>query len=255
MLELKNITLFRGNLCVANQINLTLEKGKIYAILGPNGTGKSSLINAIFGELKFTGNIVFENEILNFYKHYAWKKKIGYMPQDNFVDASLSALEVVLLGLIDHLGIYLSKEQIQMAANIMQELGILHLAHQDISNLSGGQRQMVMFASVLLKNPKILLLDEPVSALDMHHQCILLDHVKTYTKRENLLTLMVLHDLSLAAQFCDEIIILSQGKIQAKGDATIITKRLIEEVYQTEAEIFYDKNGLPCVLAKAAIKN
>lgn len=175
------------------------------------------------------------------------------MPQDNSIDANLSALEVVLLGFIDHLGIYLSNEQLLKAANIMQKLGILDLAQRDIMSLSGGQRQMVMFASVLLKNPKILLLDEPVSALDMHHQCVLLEAVKKQTQKEKLITLIVLHDLSLAAQFADELVILNDAKIVAKGYAkNIITKELIEKIYHIKAEIFYNQEGLPFVAAKSA---
>lgn len=253
MLKLENVNINRASLCVAKDLNLNFEKGKIYAILGPNGAGKSSLISAIFGTIKFEGKISFKDEILSLKNSHSWRKNIGYMPQDNSIDANLSALEVVLLGFIDHLGIYLSDKQLLKAANIMQKLGILDLAQRDIMSLSGGQRQMVMFASVLLKNPKILLLDEPVSALDMHHQCVLLEAVKKQTQKEKLITLIVLHDLSLAAQFADELVILNDAKIVAKGYAkNIITKELIEKIYLIKAEIFYNQEGLPFVAAKSA---
>lgn len=250
MLELKNVTIMRKNLCVADNINLSLESGKIHCILGPNGVGKSSLISAIFGTLDYSGTITFSQEILTRKN----QKIIGFMPQDNNVDASLSALEVVLLGLIDHLGIYLSDEQIRCAASLMEELGILHLAQRDILNLSGGQRQMVMFAQTLIKNPQILLLDEPVSALDMHHQCVLLECVRKYTKERNLLTIMVLHDLSLSAQFADQIVVLNQGKINAQGiPKEVLNKELIENLYRVKTEIFYNDRGIPVIAAKKAI--
>lgn len=248
MLKLENFSVHRKDLCVVNQINLELERGKIYAILGANGAGKSSLLGAIFGEFASRGSIEFDGKELH-------KKLIGYMPQDNYIDASLSALEVVLLGLVDKLGMYLSDEQIKKAAQVMEELGILHLAQRDISTLSGGQRQMVNFASVLLKEPQILLLDEPVSALDLHHQCVLLENVKRHTKGQNLLTLVILHDLSLASQFADELVILHEAKIRAKNKPELVlNKDLLKEVYRIDADIFYCERGLPCVLAKAAAK-
>ncbi|WP_260604804.1 ABC transporter ATP-binding protein [Campylobacter sp. MIT 12-8780] len=111
-----------------------------------------------------------------------------------------------------------------------------------------------MFASVLIKSPEILLLDEPVSALDMHHQCVLLESVRKSTYEKGLLTIMILHDLSLAAQFADEILILHDAKIRAKGEAKEVLKRdIIEPIYRVRADIFKDDDGKPIVLAKAAI--
>ncbi|MCX2683088.1 ABC transporter ATP-binding protein [Campylobacter sp. MIT 21-1685] len=251
MLKLENFTLFRSNICLADSIHLCFEKGKVYAILGPNGTGKSSLLQAIFGELSFSGILRFKGEDVCGMKKKIWKKKLAYMPQDNFVDLNLSALDLVLLGLMDNLGLYISDEQIMLATNMMEKLGILALAHRNISELSGGQRQMLLFASVLLKQPQILLLDEPVSALDMHYQCILLEQVRMQTKSRELLSILVLHDLSLACQFADELVLLYQGEIKAKGKPRkVITKELLKEIYAVQADIFYDDNSLPCVFVK-----
>ncbi len=244
MLELKDLNIKRKNLCIAKAIHLKLKAGKVHCLLGANGAGKSSLIQAIFGLLPYEGEIFFNKETLN-QKH---QKIIGFMPQDNHLDANLSALEVVLLGLIDHLGMYLSDDQIKQAARLMEELGILHLAQRDILSLSGGQRQMVMFAQTLIKKPKILLLDEPVSALDLHHQCVLLEYVRQYTQQRGLITLMVLHDLSLSAQFSDILIVLDQGSIQVEGSPKeVLQKERIEALYKIKTEIFYHTNGIPVI--------
>ena len=255
MLKLENVSIYRSELCVANAINSEFEAGKVYAILGPNGAGKTSLISAVFGDLAFKGAIKHKEFELSLKNHFAWKKRIAYMPQDSVVDASLSALEVVLLGLIDELGMYVNDSQIKQALSLMDELGILHLAGRDILNLSGGQRQMVMFASVLIKAPEILLLDEPVSALDMHHQCVLLECVRSYTRKEKLITVVILHDLSLASQFADELVVLSNAKIWAQGGAkSVLTKDLIENLYKIKADIFYDESDKPVIVAKSALK-
>lgn len=248
MLKLTNLHIKRGSQFVAEGFNLTLEKGKIYSILGPNGAGKSSLMKAIFGEVPFNGNIQFGDETLTKRHLLDWRKRFGYMPQDTQVEASLTALEVVLLGKMDALHMHISDELLAEVASIMEKLGIAHLAHRDVMRLSGGQRQMVMFAQVLLRNPEILMLDEPVSALDMHHQLNLLEHVVEYTRKNQLITIMVLHDLSLAAQFSDEIILIGQGKVHGFGRAKeVLQADLISRLYNVDIEILYDKLGHPVI--------
>lgn len=249
MLVLQDFTLYRGKLCVANQLNLTFETGKVYAILGPNGAGKSSLMKGIFTELPFRGTLQFDGKALLPNAFYSWRKRIGYMPQDSVVDASLSALEVVLLGQLDALSTHVSDEQLHAAITLMQALGIEHLAGQDVLSLSGGQRQMVMFAQVLLRNPELLLLDEPVSALDMHHQCVLLERVHQQTHERGMLTLMILHDLNLAAQFADEVILLADGKIHGKGKAAdVLQQDLVERLYNVPIYRHQDPSGLPIII-------
>lgn len=248
MLKLNDVTIQRGNLVVADKINLNFEQGKIYTLLGPNGAGKSSLLKTLFGEITHQGTIDFDGNKLTSNHLHSWRKKIGYMPQDTQVEASLNALEVILLGQLDSLNMYISDELLNEAVDIMDKLGISHLAHQDIMRLSGGQRQMVMFAQVLLRKPHILLLDEPVSALDMYHQINLLEYVNAYTRANNLITIMVLHDLSLAAQFSDNVILLSEGKIQAKGRACdVLECDIIRRLYNVNIEILYDGNGSPII--------
>ena len=249
MMQLEQLTIYRGQLCVADGISLSLQPGRAYAVLGPNGAGKSSLIKTIFAELPYRGRISYRGETLSPGRHMAWRKPIGYMPQDTVVDASLTALEVVLLGLMGNLTMHVSDEQLSRAVALMATLGIAHLADRDVLDLSGGQRQMVMFAQVLLRDPQILLLDEPVSALDMHHQCVLLEAVRHHTRERSLITLMILHDLNLAAQFADEIILLADGRIQAQGaPSTVLNKETIERIYRVETAVYHDSDGAPAVV-------
>ncbi|ETD72906.1 peptide ABC transporter substrate-binding protein [Pelistega indica] len=248
MLILNNISISRGDLVIADKANLRLEKGKTYTILGPNGAGKSTLLKTIFGEVPFKGDIHYLDMPLSLKHLLKWRKPIGYMPQDTVVEASLTVLEVVLLGRLDALHMHVGDELLTEAAKMLDMLGIAHLAHRDVMRLSGGQRQLVMFAQVLLRQPEILLLDEPVSALDMHHQLNLLEHVCAYTKANHVITVMILHDLSLAAQFSDEIILLGKNNVQAQGHAEeVLTAKIISDLYNVDIEILKDSLGLPVI--------
>lgn len=248
MLQLHNLTISRNKQKIVDNLDLSLEQGKIYTILGPNGAGKSSLIKTIFGEIKYQGTISYQQQKINNLNLTHWQQSIGYMPQDCQVEASLNALEVILLGRLDKLGMYVNDTLLNEAAQLMQQLDIHHLAQQDITALSGGQRQLVMFAQVLMKQPKILMLDEPVSALDIHHQLNLLEQVSLYTKQQQTITIMILHDLSLAAQFSDYLLLFGKGKLQAQGKPIEVLKpELIRQLYHIELEILFDSEGLPVI--------
>ena len=248
-LALHDVTLMRGQTCTARDCSMTFRAGEVNAILGPNGTGKSSLIKAIFGELPLkAGRITLGEEALSRRSLFRWRKVIGYMPQDTGVEAALSTLDVVLLGRMDALHMHIGDDDLHAALSAMRAVGIDHLAQRDIQSLSGGQRQLALFAQVMLRDPQVLLLDEPVSALDMHHQMVLLDHVRAETRARNLVTVMVLHDLSLAAQFADRITLLGDGRIVAEGEPdAVLTPEIIGPLYRVAVERLTDSQGKPVI--------
>lgn len=243
MLILKDVNVKRANNLILDKINLEFENGKIYAIIGANGAGKSSLLDAIFGRVKADGKISLDDFILNKKTYKSWQNNIAYMLQDFNSNANLSALEVVLLGKLKKLGLFIKDEELEFALNIMKSLNINHLANKNINALSGGQRQMISFAQVLAKEPKVLLLDEPVSALDLHYQCLLLEALKEQTYTKNLISIVVLHDLNLASRFCDELIVLHKNLVYQKGLANnIITKQMLKDLYDVNVNVLADEN-------------
>ena len=249
MLELNKLTLAIGKQTLVDGLNLQLQPGQLHVIIGPNGTGKTSLLRALFGELApEAGDIRFDGEPLSRLHLARWRKRFGYMPQNIQLELDLSVLEVVVLGRLDSLSMRLADEDILAALQALQALGIAHLADRAMYSLSGGQRQMVLFAQVLLRDPQIMMLDEPVSALDLQHQMQLMEHLHHQTRAKQWVSLVVLHDLNLAAQFADQLIVLAGGKLQAFGPpARVLDAALISRLYQVPVDIHHDRDGQPYI--------
>ena len=249
MLELNKLTLAIGKQTLVDGLNLQLQPGQLHVIIGPNGTGKTSLLRALFGELApEAGDIRFNGEPLSRLHLARWRKRFGYMPQNIQLELDLSVLEVVVLGRLDSLSMRLADEDILAALQALQALGIAHLADRAMYSLSGGQRQMVLFAQVLLRDPQIMMLDEPVSALDLQHQMQLMEHLHHQTRAKQWVSLVVLHDLNLAAQFADQLIVLAGGKLQAFGPpAQVLDAALISRLYQVPVDIHHDRDGQPYI--------
>lgn len=249
MLELDDLTLRLGGLTLAEGLNLKLQPGQLHAIIGPNGTGKTSLLRALFGELPLAkGQIRLAGRAMMPRALAHWRQAIGYMPQNTQLDLDLSALEVVVLGRLQRLSMRLSDDDLQAALAALQALDIAHLADRPMHTLSGGQRQMVLFAQVLLRQPRLMLLDEPVSALDLKHQMQLMEHLKTQTVDQGWISLAVLHDLNLAAQFADQLIVLGEGRLQAFGPpAQVLSRELVQRLYQVPVDVRQEADGQPYV--------
>ncbi|NLQ17910.1 ABC transporter ATP-binding protein [Marinomonas sp. M1K-6] len=249
MLQVNKLNVAFDDLILAQGMSFTLVPGKVNVIIGPNGTGKSTLLKTLFGDIQATsGEIKFKNDTLQRKQLSQWRQQFGYMPQDIRLDVELSALEVVLLGQLNTLGFRLEDHVIEEALNALDKIGLLHLANRPVNRLSGGQCQMILFAQALMRKPKILMLDEPVSALDLHFQHVLLDHLDTQTKDQGWITVMVLHDLNLAAQYADNLLVLKDGKLVASGHPNdILTPSLIKDVYNVHADVTKDATGVPFV--------
>ena len=254
MLILDNLSVAHGKKTIMQGISTTLHSGQVHVIIGPNGTGKSTLLRTLFADLPLnSGQIRWQGKALDTGHHRSrmlqqWRRDIAYMPQDSGLDISLSVLEIVVLGGLETLTMHIDPSILEQAMACLQAAGIADLAHRDIGSLSGGQRQMALFAQVLMRNASMMLLDEPVSALDLHHQIAMLDLVREQTQARNMVTVIVLHDLNLACQYADNLLIFSHGTLQASGaPLEIISSALLSHTYGVALEIVYDHGGLPLI--------
>lgn len=245
---LEGVTVRYGGIDAVRNISLAVAAGEILALIGPNGSGKSSLLKAIAGMVPHAGRISHANA-----GHAGhWREHIGYMPQDNGARASLTVIETVLLGLVHQLSLRIDATAMAKVAMQLGELGITHLANRAIGDLSGGQRQLVFLAQTLVRRPSILLLDEPISALDLQYQVHVLDVLRRLTRCNTLTTIVVMHDLNMVARFADRVAVLLAGEVAAEG---IISETLLPPViarcFGVEALVEVISDGKPVIVARA----
>lgn len=218
-------------------LDLVAETGEILAVIGPNGSGKSSLIKAIAGVIPHGGTITFDGS-----RRQA--DRIGYMPQDIGGRAALTVLETVLLGRLGRLGLRVGAADLDAVEAGLRELGLLALASRYLGELSGGQRQLVFLAQALASKPALLLLDEPISALDIRHQLEVMEVVARATRERGLTTVVVLHDLNIAARFADAVAVMQRGRLICHGrPEAMIEPATIARVFEVQAAMYTAPDG------------
>ena len=222
-----------GGKPILSNLSANFKGGQFTAILGPNGTGKTTLLKAMMGIIPYKGTVVTRSGAESIPM-----SRFSYLCQLNKSPSQLTVIEMVLLGLVSQLTWRVNEEQQLLAENMLKSLGLLAMSTQRFSALSGGQQQMVAMAQALISKPKILLLDEPTSALDLRHQVQVLDLAKQYTSDSGAVTVAVLHDLSLAARYSDQLLLLNNGSVVASGEPKLVLRPdLLEQVYQVEVDV------------------
>jgi iron complex transport system ATP-binding protein len=231
---------------VIHDVGLHVAPGKIVGLLGPNGSGKSTILKVISGILgDYQGTVQVAGREVHSLKRRELGCQLAVVPQESTFGFSFSALEIVLMGRHPHLAglAFESQSDIDIASNALDRCGALDLASRPIHELSAGERQRVVFARALAQQTQILLLDEPASFLDIRHQVELYDIVRELTLEHECGVLTVMHDLNLAAEYCDYIYLLANGRIAASGPtAEVLTYTNLTQVFETE--VYVDVNTL-----------
>ncbi len=251
-LKIENMKVSYGKHDVIKNISNNFESGRIISIIGPNGTGKSTLLKAIAHLIPFSGDV----RIVGDEKVYDTNNCITYVPQMTGAIINLTVFEMVLLGRIKDLKWNVEKVHLDAVAAVLDELNLTKLSYMKFSQLSGGQRQMVVLAQALVSYPKILLLDEPTSALDLKHQLEIMEIVKKYTRKTGAIAIFVLHDIALAARYSDELILLNEGYAVKQGEiGEVIQENILENVYEVKLDVTYNRSGYVTITPLYVISN
>jgi len=238
MLKVEKLSAGYSSKKIIRELSLSFEEGKVYALLGPNGVGKSTFLKALFGLIKsYLGAIYLNGEELSKLSLKELAKRLSYLPQKTSSLPSLTVYETILLGRRPHFVFEPKEKDYAVVEDIISELSLGELAFKRLEELSGGELQKVLLARALAQEPKVLLLDEPINHLDPKNQLEILKLLRTLTRNKNLITLIVLHDLNLALRFADYFIFLKDGKVFAQGDEEIITPELVSRIYEISVEI------------------
>ncbi|MEM1672233.1 MAG: ABC transporter ATP-binding protein [Archaeoglobaceae archaeon] len=240
MLEVESLTYSYGKRDVLKDIAFSLERGEMLFIIGPNGSGKTTLLKCLNGILKPKGSIYVEKINLNKLNPLEIAKKMGYVPQRGEI-SFLTVFDAILLGRKPHIKWEVSEKDIKIVEETIKMLKIEHLALRKLNELSGGELQLVLIARALAQQPRYLLLDEPTNNLDIKNQIEVMRLVKTAVKDKGISAIVTVHDINLALNYAEKVLVLKDGKIFAFGGRDVINEDIISAVYGIKAEILkYD---------------
>ncbi len=247
MLKVKNICYsYKNKKEVLKNITFSAKKGQITTILGPNGSGKTTLFKCISGLLPdYKGEVEFDGKLINNLDFKERAKIFSVVPQEHTPPFAYLVFDVVLMGRANYIGIFSTpkKEDYKIAEEALEFVGIKHLKDIPYTEISGGERQLVLIARALAQKAPVMLLDEPVNHLDFRNQLEVLKKIKEIAKDRNITVIMTLHDPNLACLFSDYAVIVNSGKKIAEGKTSeILTEELIKKLYKVRVKI-YSLNG------------
>lgn len=235
---------------IIHGVDLSVTTGSWHAVIGPNGAGKSTLLRAITGLLPHRGEILVGGAAIGGLNAKERARLIAFVPQQPQLPGDVPVASYVLLGRTPHLG-YLAVEGAkdrEIASAALERLDLTGFAKRRLGTLSGGERQRVVLARALAQQARVLLLDEPTTALDLGHQQQVLDLVDELRTSEDLTVVSTLHDLSVAAQYADTLTLLVDGIAVACGTANeVLTEASLAEHYGARVRVFDDGTGRPVV--------
>ncbi|MGI0139710.1 MAG: ABC transporter ATP-binding protein [Thermoplasmata archaeon] len=252
-LELRGVSVSYGSHPALVEVDVGVDPGEFVALAGPNGSGKTTLIRAVLGFLApARGDVrVFGSPIAELSPRFR-ARSVAWVPQDEPARDDVPLLDYVLYGRYAHQEMLEgeSAEDVRIAREVLEQVGLADRAEDGILSISGGERQRAILARALAQKPKLLLLDEPTSHLDIGHQLDILGRVRGLARRRGVTVVAALHDLNLAARFADRIVVLSHGRVVADGPASsVLSEELLRRVWGVAAELRRDpRTGTPFLI-------
>jgi iron complex transport system ATP-binding protein len=241
----KDVDFSFGETKILRHINFEAKEGSLIGIIGPNGSGKTTLLKVLSRVLKpKKGTIYLNDNGLSQLSHREIARNMAVVPQDTSINFDFTAFEIVLMGRTPHVR-RLQKEMSRdfgIVDETMKLTNTRRLKDRLITTLSGGERQKVIIAKALVQEPNVLLLDEPTANLDISNQIEIMDLIKDAVNRKRITAIMAIHDINLAARYCNEMILLKEGRIFASGTPkSVLTQKNIKSVFGVSSVV----NGNP----------
>ncbi|MDR1177722.1 MAG: ABC transporter ATP-binding protein [Spirochaetaceae bacterium] len=261
MLSAEGVSFAYQRHLVLDDISLSLKAGEFLGFLGPNGSGKSTFLKNLLGFLTpFQGRVVFsgaENtgaENGRVPDRTERSRRLAFVPQNSHPAASLTVRELMLMGRLPHMRDRWTgyrKADREKVEEVLEALGIADMAERNVMSLSGGEAQKVVIGRCLVQEGDILLLDEATSGLDLNHSIEIMELMRRKAAGEAKTIVAVLHDLNLASQYCDRIVLLKNGRLRYQGiPSEILTGEVLEDIYGIRAVVKKDEYGKPFVLPR-----
>ena len=221
---------------VLDNISFRVEPGELLGILGPNGVGKTTLLKCINKiHRPKSGEIYINNNRIDQLSEKSLAHHLSYVPQSGESNFPITVVDAVMMGRLPFLKFRVSAKDKSIVFDLLEKMSLVDMAFKPINQLSGGERQRVLIARAIAQEPKVILLDEPTSNLDVKHQLEVLTLVREIIKENNIAAVMTIHDLNLAGLFCDKVLMLKDKSVYAYGQCSdIINRDIIKAVYGVE---------------------
>jgi iron complex transport system ATP-binding protein len=247
ILSVYGVSFSYGRNEILKNIEFRVDGGEVVSILGENGSGKSTLLRTINRILKpHKGTVLIDGRAIRKMSRKEVAKTIGYMPQKSN-GVYCNVFEAILLGRKPHIGWHISKKDMETVRLILAMMNLEKYAMRYTNELSGGELQKVILARALAQEPQILLLDEPINHLDIKNQLEVMELLRNITKKMNLVSMVVMHDINTALRFSDKFLMIRDGEVVASGDKNIMNPENIRKVFNVDV-IIEEISGIPVVV-------
>ena len=239
MIDVEDLSAGYGGRDIIGEITFAAAKGEFVGIIGPNGSGKTTLLKAISRVLEISGGVVtLEGRAITDFGQKELARTVGVVPQETAMNFSYTVADIVMMGRFPHKERFAKEnaDDYRIVREAMEVTNVAHLADRPVTDISGGERQRVIIARALAQQPKVILLDEATAHLDINHQVEILSIVRDLGK--GVTKIGVFHDLNLAAEFCDRIVLMAGGRIRAMGTpAEVLTMERLRDEYGITAMV------------------
>jgi len=242
MFEARNVSCGYGTNTILENISFSLEAGELMCLLGPNGVGKTTLFRTLLGSLKrLSGEILFRGEEISKLSLRHFARKIAYVPQAHTPPFPFRVIDVVTMGRTPHFCVFSSPSahDVEVAGEAMWTMNIEHLREKSYTEISGGERQLVLVARALAQEAELLFMDEPTSNLDFGNQIRVLEHIRAIVKKQKIGVILTTHSPNHALTYATKVAVIGRDKSFAAGTPDeVISEQYLRETYRVETELF-----------------